>query len=934
MKKLIILLIAAILVMPQQGYLSSVALAKEDALRPMAEHLSGVDSPDTSGKTSSSGFCWKIPEGAELLRTARVNHFIYDVYVYGGPTIITISPRADTGRLSIILNRSDLSRGVEDDLIVYQALRSQELYGMQRWFQDASTPAALAQEIIGNADQYAQKNSVKHTCQPADTPLDLKNANKHISGIIKRRIDHLYHIVSVEGYESPYASNYLRMVSVELSGNYAALFMNLQEDIDGPELAKVVSAMRRASTQFEDVRNKRIGYAKAIFGPTIIRGLDDEVVIRLADADREYGALFHGASKVVVDVMNATGDFNHGFHPGSDASRSFGTTPETSLQFAEECQQADSRYIGFMKQLVSRLFEGRQDESTVNHRSYTTSVICKIPTAAVLALLDRGEIALSSGEKTTEITIEGRIPKAAVEVVVVGDLKKVGRYAALENQRLHALLPTSEKTSSSGSYWTMLKGETIPQLMKGITSVPGVGPALGLFNTDYMKDPVRSYGVPPAAKFVIVKITSCGICSSDMPNLLTHTFAQKHNMSCRVLGHEGGGTVVAISGGVSRDFLGKTVAIESHVPWMPDHLDKPWYHSDIITSRYSIIGYDPNGGKIPVNGTWAEYVLLPLDNIYPLSSKLENILQGKSSILEPNGNAVYTVLAAKHRLESNGVPLRDARLLIVGLGWQGKMMMKIAKALGISVVGVDANKEAVDSCIASGIGNEHTALWSKDPNFKPFLYGSLRSHADVIIDACGAEGIIDNMSEYLKEDGLFILFGLSKLNQIVPGTDGITLENFVKQQHEQVVEINGKSMTLVGLCGRTQESWRWLVNEMETDFEFVGIILSALSHVGPLDRLVDMLYPYNGGDKSLIREATRSKVAMSGFSRALLQRPFNGDVLAGIFPHDQRFGIVSAEDLIVAGKMEVGTPLCRAIIPLTTHTVQRRVATKALASAA
>tara|TARA_B100000315_G_scaffold160833_1_gene149245 strand:- start:723 stop:7283 length:6561 start_codon:yes stop_codon:yes gene_type:complete len=452
-------------------------------------------------------------------------------------------------------------------------------------------------------------------------------------------------------------------------------------------------------------------------------------------------------------------------------------------------------------------------------------------------------------------------------------------------------------------FWKVLEGKSIPDTMVGIASLQKVGPVLGQFDTHFLHHPLEVLKMPRDSKMVIVEIQGSGICASDIPNLTTDSFASKHKISQTSLGHEGGGVIVAASPAVDSDILGKSVAIESHTPWI-DFWDQAWYTRGL--KKHSIIGYDPLGAKKPVSGIWAEYILLPLDNVYPLSEQVQAELNGSLSILEPTGNAVHTVVTLQQRLGSSN---KQAGLIVVGLGTQGRMMMQIASSIGMRVVGIDARLESVKATIELGVGSDQTVFLSSDGNLSQKISDVLRGEADAIIDACGAQGVVETMTEYLKDKGLFILFGLAHQEQILPATGGLTLEAFVKGELDRSVHINDKDITLLGVCGRSQASWQWVIKHLEEDPDFAKLLLAGSESIGPLDELVKLLYPYNSGDRSLITgKMTRAKILMSGFSEKLRTSVFDEESLAWLFPESSKLRVIS-----FSGKK---TPLLRAVIKL------------------
>jgi len=230
--------------------------------------------------------------------------------------------------------------------------------------------------------------------------------------------------------------------------------------------------------------------------------------------------------------------------------------------------------------------------------------------------------------------------------------------------------------------------------------------------------------------------------------------------------------------------------------------------------------------------------------------------------MEPNGNAVYTMLKLQELMKG----IERPKVVIVGLGVQGRMMMYIASQLmGMEVVGVDKDPSALEACKRFG-----SVVAIDDPRRAENITAALGGEADAIIDACGATGIAEMMSGHLRDKGHFILFGLLDKDQPLLDTK---LETFVIDQGTAVVARGGKTITYMGLCGRSPEAWRWLIDKLEKDDEIAGYMLQRVVPAGSLDTLASCLAVSQRGDQApLVQLLNSGKVVMSGFSQELLAR--------------------------------------------------------------
>jgi len=462
------------------------------------------------------------------------------------------------------------------------------------------------------------------------------------------------------------------------------------------------------------------------------------------------------------------------------------------------------------------------------------------------------------------------------------------------------------------SYWHMTEGsEPIPNSMWAVTYVPGRGPSLCSVSTEYLKDPLRWLGLPCGSKMVLVKLTNVSVCPSDRHNLENDANATAHRASGWVGGHEGGGTIDYVSDGVDPTLLGKHVAIESHGPHS-DKMDKPWHDGQNITNGYSIIGFNNLGSPVPIAGIWSQYVLLQVGNVYPVSSKVKERLNGQTSLLEPNGNAVFTVLKLTEELRAKGKDPKTARVLIFGLGGQGRMMMHIAKSMGLNVIGVDTSAGAKKLYIDMDIGSASDVFCTTEAGFNPeMIRNALGGEADAIIDACGAEGSVLQNAGYLKDGGTFLLFGLLKAKQIVPGT-GETLEAFVLGQHSKKdVPLDGKKIDLVGVCGRSPDSWKWIVGTLEGPGgdKLAELMLSGTKRIDSLVDLAKYFPAYNGGEMGQL-------TAFLNSGKIVMTHPFPEELSGspeGLGEISTRFGIPGLQ--LIGSKPLANTSMVGAVLP-------------------
>jgi threonine 3-dehydrogenase len=175
---------------------------------------------------------------------------------------------------------------------------------------------------------------------------------------------------------------------------------------------------------------------------------------------------------------------------------------------------------------------------------------------------------------------------------------------------------------------------------------------------------------------VLVKVKVAGICGTDVHIYDWNNWAQGRIKPPLVPGHEFCGEVVAKGKDVTTVKEGDFVSAEMHVAC------GKCYQCRIgeahICQNVTIIGIDSNGA-------FAEYVVIPESNIWKIDP---SIPQEYAAILDPLGNAVYTVLSGE---------IAGKSIAIVGCGPIGLFAIAVARACGASTVfAIEVNENRRD----------------------------------------------------------------------------------------------------------------------------------------------------------------------------------------------------------------------------------------------
>ena len=181
---------------------------------------------------------------------------------------------------------------------------------------------------------------------------------------------------------------------------------------------------------------------------------------------------------------------------------------------------------------------------------------------------------------------------------------------------------------------------------------------------------------------VRIRVHLAGICGTDKHIHDWDAWAASRIPTPVTVGHEFVGTVDAIGSAVGRVALGQRVAGEGHIGC--GRCEPCRTGNGHICESVDIIGVDRDG-------TFADHVVLPEDNIWPLDPAIPDEV---AAIMDPLGNAMHTVMSA-------GVSGRS--VLVTGAGVIGLMAIAIARAAGAgTIVATDVDERRLERARAMG----------------------------------------------------------------------------------------------------------------------------------------------------------------------------------------------------------------------------------------
>ncbi|MGH3691805.1 MAG: NAD(P)-dependent alcohol dehydrogenase [Microbacterium sp.] len=262
---------------------------------------------------------------------------------------------------------------------------------------------------------------------------------------------------------------------------------------------------------------------------------------------------------------------------------------------------------------------------------------------------------------------------------------------------------------------------------------------------------VETRPVPvPSADQVIVRVNAVGICGSDVHYFHEGRIGDFVVEEPLVLGHEAGGTIVAVGADVDASRIGERVSIE------PQH---PCRACEFCRSgRYNLCPQIEFYATPPIDGAFAEYVAIQGDFAYAVP---DSVSDDAAALMEPLSVAIAAVQKAGVRPGS--------RVLITGAGPIGIVTTQTARAFGATEIVIsDPMAERREVALRFG------ATEAVDP-----AAGPLGSGYDAFVDASGSPVAVKQGISALKSGGVAVLVGM--------GADEIALPVSTIQNRELIV---------------------------------------------------------------------------------------------------------------------------------------------------
>lgn len=272
----------------------------------------------------------------------------------------------------------------------------------------------------------------------------------------------------------------------------------------------------------------------------------------------------------------------------------------------------------------------------------------------------------------------------------------------------------------------------------------------------------------PGHNDVLIKISKTAICGTDLHIYKWDDWAQKTIKTPMIIGHEYVGHVAAVGSEVTSVKEGDRVTGEGHIAC--GHCRNCRRGRQHICEKTVGIG-------VNIDGAFAEYVIVPSNNVMKISSKIPDEIV---AIMDPFGNATHTALS---------FPLIGEDVLVTGAGLIGSMAVAVAKFAGARyVVATETNNFRID--LARKMGATKVVNPLKE-SLSDVVKDLGMIGFDIGLECSGSTAAFNQMIEHMYNSGKIALLGILPANTTVDWNKVIF-----------------KGLTLKGIYGREMfETW-------------------------------------------------------------------------------------------------------------------------------
>ncbi len=198
-----------------------------------------------------------------------------------------------------------------------------------------------------------------------------------------------------------------------------------------------------------------------------------------------------------------------------------------------------------------------------------------------------------------------------------------------------------------------------------------------------------------------------------------------------ILGSDGAGEVEAVHNETDQAWVGQEVVINPNIDWGPD--------LDAQSPKYTILG-------MPVNGTFAEYVVVPVDRLHHKPFHLDFL---QAAALPLGGLTAFRALFRKGGLRPG------QNVLISGFGGGvAQFAFLFAKAIGANVYVSSGSDAKIDKAMKLGAKGAYN--YKKQATYEDLW--KTKGGFDLVIDSAGGDQL-NSFIKVLRPQGKIVFYG-------------------------------------------------------------------------------------------------------------------------------------------------------------------------------
>ena len=293
---------------------------------------------------------------------------------------------------------------------------------------------------------------------------------------------------------------------------------------------------------------------------------------------------------------------------------------------------------------------------------------------------------------------------------------------------------------------------------------------------------------------VLIRIQKTAICGTDLHIYQWNEWAERTIKTPLVTGHEFSGVVQKIGPGVTHYKKGDRVSGEGHITC--------GYCRNCRAGKGHLC-HKTVGIGINRNGAFAEYLVIPERNVWPLHPEISSDI---AACFDPFGNATHTALSFEMVAED---------VLITGAGPIGIMAVAICNFVGARhVVITDVNDYRLK--LAKKMGASMALNVTHDGIKNAIKELGMSNGFDIGLEMSGAPGAFNDMLQNMYHGGRIALLG------ILPKSTQINWDDIIF-----------KGLHIKGIYGREMfETWYKMTQMLRSGLD----ISKVITHHFPFDK--------------------------------------------------------------------------------------------------